>query len=145
MGCFWLHQHSANNFYLFLYMKSIAYHIYHTSLKTPLMIFCIPRNDVLYSIMNLIISGYSKAGFHFYRWPEKTSGLLMLHEMFVSLFHCLESSRNTQPSISNMKLQTSLHYTRTAFFYNKAALFNWSFWQHFSIFVATTKNSSRNL
>ena len=49
--------------------------------------------------------GIQKLVCHFRRLPEKALGLLVLcyDEMFVSLFHCLESSENIQPSISNMK------------------------------------------
>ena len=59
-----------------------------------------------------IFLGIQKLVCHLRRLPEKALGLLVLRrdEMFVSLFHCLKSSRNIQTSISNSKLWTLAHF-----------------------------------
>ena len=94
----------SQQFLLFLYMKSIACHIYHTFLKIPQMIFCV-LHLFDFPCWILLFLGIGKLLCHFRRLPERALGLLVLrrNEILVSLFHCLESSRKVQPSISNIK------------------------------------------
>ena len=82
--------------------------------------------------------GIQKLVCHLRRLPEKALALLVLlrDEMFVSLFHCLKSSRNIQTSISNSKLWTLAH-----FFIIKLHYLTGHFASIFQLFVATTNNS----
>ena len=90
----------SQNIYLFLYMKSIACHIYHTFLKIPYTIFCIPHLfDFPCSIW--LYLGIQKI-FFFLDYQERSWDCVVM-KCLLSLFHCLESSRNIQLSISNMK------------------------------------------
>ena len=123
-------------------MKSIACHIYHTFLKIPQIIFCIlPLFDFPRRIW--LSLGIQKLVSHFRRLPEKALGLFMLRrdEVFVSFFHCLESSRNIQPSISNVKSYTPLHYISTAFFKIKLHYLTSHFANIYQLFAATTNNA----